>query len=79
MNSTIQVIRKLSNETGVSLSEAKKALSICTDYVIAKEYLRLKYDGVARYKIIDGRRITFSDNDYAVLAAEIGGNENGKI
>lgn len=79
MNSLTQVIKKLSNETGVSMPEAKEALSLCTDYAVAKEYVRLKYNGVARYKIIGGQRIAFSDNDYVTLAAEIGGNKDGKI
>lgn len=78
MNSLTQVIKKLSNETGVSVSEAKGVLSLCTDYAVAKEYLRLKYDGVARYKIIGGQRIAFSDNDYVILAAEIGEDKDAK-
>lgn len=61
-------IAQLREETGVSVSEAAKALDLCEEYDIAKEYLRLRYTAIARYKVIEGKKIPFEIADYINLA-----------
>ena len=63
-----EVIR-MRDEINCPLSVCQKALKICEgDYELAKEFIRLKYLGVFRCKIVDGERIPFNDHDYLELA-----------
>ena len=64
----IAEIKQLSKETSVSILEAKHALKVCKNYDIAKEYLHQKHTAVARYKIINGKKMKLTDNDYIELA-----------
>lgn len=57
----------LHNETGIPLNTCKKALELCKNYDEAKEFLHLTHTAVARYKIVNGKKIMFTDEDYLNL------------
>lgn len=63
-----EVVR-MKNEINCPLGVCQKALKICDgDYELAKEFIRLKYMGVCRTKMVNGERVMFNDNDYLNLA-----------
>lgn len=60
---------RMKNEINCPLSVCQKALKICDgNYELAKEFIRLKYLGVYRTKLVNGERVAFNDNDYLNLA-----------
>lgn len=62
-------VRRLKEDINCPLSVCQKALKICEgDYDLAKEFIRLKYAGVYRCKIVNGERVPFNDQDYLELA-----------
>lgn len=65
------LINKLRNETGVGIYEANRALNLCGDVEIAKEFLKLYSQAVARYKIINNKKIAYEIEDYVELAKNI--------
>lgn len=63
------LIKELRNRTGCSLPDCKHALILCGDKIgVAYTYLKLKNSAVARWKIIDGKKIAWSDFDYVMEA-----------
>ena len=59
----------LKYETGAGIRDCKMALEKCDyNYNIAYKYLRLISDGVARWKIVDGQRVKWTDEDYIKCA-----------
>lgn len=70
-------VRRLKEDINCPLSVCQKALKICEgDYELAKEFIRLKYTGVYRCKIVDGQRVPFKDQDYLELARKDLKNES---
>lgn len=67
-NFAISEIKQLASETTGSMKEAKDALLLCEDYDIAKEFISLRNTAVCRYKIVDGDKVRFTENDYIELA-----------
>ena len=62
-------VRRMRDEINCPLSVCNSALKICDgDYELAKEFIRLKYLGVFRCKIVNGERVPFDDHDYLDLA-----------
>lgn len=57
----------LRNETGMPLDKCMKALELCENVNDAKEFLCLTNTAVARYKVVDGKRVAFTDEDYLNL------------
>ena len=65
-------IKILSEKTGCGVITAKRTMDICNyDIEIAFEFLRLKGQAVARYKIIDNRKIPWDNIDYYMEAKRI--------
>lgn len=62
------MFQKLREATGCSITECKNALAICDSYEMAYEYLRLKSQAVARYKIENGVKRRWNENDYLEAA-----------
>lgn len=68
-----QLVYCLKYETGAGIRDCKIALEKCNyNYNTAYKYLRLISDGVARWKIVDGQRVKWTDEDYIKCAR---GNE----
>ena len=64
----MEMIKKLKERTGCSLSDCKKALELCNDMNVAYEYLRLRGQALARYKIVNGKKIPWQTEDYLEAA-----------
>ena len=64
----IESIKFLNEKTGCGISNAKKAMELCKNKEIAFEFIRLKSQAYARYKIIDGRKIPWDNTDYYMEA-----------
>ena len=64
----MEMIKKLRERTGCSLNDCKKALALCENIDIAYEYLRLKGQALARYKMVAGKKIPWQDKDYLEAA-----------
>lgn len=65
----LNIIKRLKEDINCPLIVAKKALELCDDnYDVAKEFIRYKYSGVARYKIVNGKKVPFADEDYVAWA-----------
>lgn len=61
----IVVIRRLKTSSGCGIAECKKALMLCNNREgVAFEYLRLKSSAVRRRKMVDGKLVSWSDDDY---------------
>lgn len=71
MDDKITIIKTLRDEIGININKIKQALDFCGNEDLTKIFLKLKYSGVVRYKIINGEKVRFSDNDYLLLAKEI--------
>lgn len=71
MDEKITIIKRLRDETGININKIKQALDFCGNEDLTKIFLKLKYSSVVRYKIINGEKVRFSDNDYLLLAKEI--------
>lgn len=71
MDDKITIIKRLKDEIGININKIKQALDFCGNEDLTKIFLKLKYSGVVRYKIINGEKVRFSDNDYLLLAKEI--------
>lgn len=71
MDDKITIIKTLRDETGININKIKQALDFCGNEDLTKIFLKLKYSVVVRYKIINGEKVRFSDNDYLLLAKEI--------
>ena len=57
------------NSMGFGLQESKIALEKCNNDVnSAKNYLLLKGDAVCRYKIVRGKKIRWTDEDFIKYA-----------
>lgn len=65
---TVPETKQLASETTGSLQEAKRALELCEDYDVAKEFIYLHSTAKCRYKIVDGNKIRFTESDYVELA-----------
>lgn len=64
-----QLVYCLKYETGAGIRDCKMALEKCDyNYNTAYKYLRLISDGVARWKIVDGQRVKWTDEDYIKCA-----------
>lgn len=64
-----QLVYCLKYESGAGIRDCKMALEKCDyNYNTAYKYLRLISDGVARWKIVDGQRIKWTDEDYIKCA-----------
>lgn len=63
-------LSQLRAETGASIADIAKALNLCRSYDVAKEYIKLKSTAVARYKVIDGKKLPLDTTDYIKLARE---------
>lgn len=58
-------IREVHNRTGCGICTAEKTLTLCGDDVnVAVEFIRLRGQAVARYKIISGKKIPWNNDDY---------------
>ena len=67
----ISLINDLREKTGCGIEECKKAIGKCdNDINTAYEYLRIKGMAVARYKIVNGEKVKFNDDDMIQLAKE---------
>lgn len=64
----MEMIKKLRERTGCSLNDCKKALELCNDMNVAYEYLRLRGQALARYKIVNGKKIPWQTEDYLEAA-----------
>lgn len=64
----MEMIKKLKERTGCSLNDCKKALEFCNDMNVAYEYLRLRGQALARYKIVNGKKIPWQTEDYLEAA-----------
>ena len=71
MDDKITIIKTLRDEIGININKIKQALDFCGNEDLTKIFLKLKYSGVVRYKIINGEKVRFSDDDYLLLAKEI--------
>lgn len=60
----IEDIKSLREQIGCGITDAKKAIDLCDDKEIALEFLRLKGQALARYNIINGKKIRWNDMDY---------------
>lgn len=67
-NFAVSEVKQLANETIGSIKESKKALELCEDYDVAKEFICLCHTAVCRYKIVDGNKVRFTEKDYIELA-----------
>lgn len=67
----INNIKTLKEETGCSYSVANKVLEFCKDVKIALEFLKLRGQAIARYRIVDDQRVPWDDIDYYMEAKEI--------
>ena len=65
------MLKRLREETGCSIIDCKKALDVCDSYEMAYEYLRLKSQAVCRYKITNGKKEKWTDEDYIEKARQI--------
>ena len=62
-------IKILSEKTGCGVITAKKTMDICkNDIDVAFEFLKLKGHAVARYKIINNKKIPWDNVDYYMEA-----------
>lgn len=61
---------RLSEDVGVGKNDATKAYELCGSYAVAKEYLKLIHQAVARYKMVHGEKVHFDMMDYLQLAKE---------
>jgi translation elongation factor EF-Ts len=65
----MEMIKKLRERTGRSLNDCNKALELCNnDINVAYEYLRLREQALARYKIVNGKKIPWQTEDYLEAA-----------
>lgn len=65
-------IKILNEKTGCGVITAKKTMDICkNDIEIAFEFLKLKGHALARYKIIDNKKIPWDNIDYYMEAKRI--------
>lgn len=63
------LIEELRKRTGCSMPDCKHALILCGDKIeVAYTYLKLKNSAVSRWKIVDEKRIPWSDFDYVYEA-----------
>jgi hypothetical protein len=62
--SEIEDIKFLRDNTGCGIVDAKKALDLCKNKIIALEYLYLKGHAIARYKYVNGKKIPWENIDY---------------
>lgn len=64
-------IKFLKEKTGCGVKATKQAMILCKNREIAFEFLKLKSHAVARYKIIDNRKIPWDNVDYYMEAKQI--------
>ena len=64
-------IKFLKEKTGCGVKAVKQAMIFCKNREIAFEFLKLKNHAVARYKIIDNRKIPWDNVDYYMEAKQI--------
>lgn len=60
----IEDIKYLKEVTGCSILQSKNAIEICLNREIAVEFLKLKWQAVARYKKVNNKKIPWNDFDY---------------
>ena len=61
----IFAVKRLKEQSGCSLVDCKKALEVCEGLEgVAYEYLKLKSCAVARYRIVNFKKVPWKDKDY---------------
>jgi len=65
-------IMRLKDNTGETYAACKRALAICNGYASAYEYLRIRHIAVASYKIINGKKVSWEEQDYINYANKKG-------
>lgn len=69
MKTLSEKVLELRELTNIGLIDCKKALELCDENVaIAKIYLETVSQAVARYKIVDGKPVTWTNADYVEAA-----------
>lgn len=69
----VKDVIKLQTLTGAGRYDCKKALAKCNnDINVAYYYLRIISDCVCRHKIVNGKKVLWTDEDYINCAKEEG-------
>jgi hypothetical protein len=75
----MEKIKNIQQVTGASLGFIKRVIDKMTDYLgyepeekMIIAYVKLYCDAVARYKVVDGERKVWTDNDYIEEAIKNG-------
>lgn len=64
----IEDIKFLRDKTGCGIASAKKVIELCENKEIAFEFIRLKGQVVARYKYVEGKKVSWDNIDYYMEA-----------
>jgi hypothetical protein len=71
MKYTKEDIKLLREKIGCGMEQARIALEKCNSIDSAYYYLKIKSLAVARYKIVNGKRILWGDEDFIAEANKV--------